>query len=569
LRYSFWVAAAVLLALHVVSIPLTIWEHDEVQFALGVDRYEPLRHHPAPPGAPLFIGAAKLVRPLFPDAFHALRALNVAATIAGLAALLAAFESLTRNRTTATLSACLFYASPSMLVHGMAAFSDTGAVALLALALWLGAKAQDEPRFAWGFALACAAAVGWRPQFAMAVVPLLFATLVFVRGWRARGLALVSFTVGCLAWLVPLVAATGGIAGFVQWLFGQAAYYAAHDASLSRNGVSTSLLFFRFIAHPWGPKLLAFPVLLAAAIGAALSLRMKRLLPIAVMGAVYLAFALATMDPADAVRYALPSLVVVALFAAIAVTRLRHAAWLALAAYTIGAYVYTSPLLRARAHTPSPPVAAAAALRALVPRHSIVLYDLPLRPHAEYLLPDFPQMRMDEGLRRFGDRVDVPLFIYADGAVRQHVYQWPDSDAYRKLTRGFYRAVSFVDVPPQRRYVALEGIFAPERSRDGESWRWIAAHAALRLPDVRASHVRITLRLPPEYPFEDNRVSVGGGTVVLRRGASQSILVPLARGPNTIRIVPERSFVPNDLPGRNNRDRRTLSVMLTSVEQLP
>lgn len=556
-----------MLALHFVSIPLTIWEHDEVQFAMGVDRYEPLRHHPAPPGAPLFIGAAKLVRPLFPDAFHALRALNIVATIAGLAALIAAFGSLTRNRATATLGACLFYASPSMLVHGMTAFSDPGAIALLALALWLGAKAQDEPRFAWGFALACAASVGWRPQFAIAVLPLFFATLVLVRNWRARFVALGAFTLGCLAWLVPLVMATGGVAGFVQWLFGQAAYYAAHDASLSRNGISTSLLFFRFIAHPWGPKLLAFPVLVAAAIGAALSLRAKRLLPLAIMGAVYLAFALATMDPADAVRYALPSLVAVALFAAVALTSLHHAAWLALAAYAIGAYLYASPLLRARAHTPSPPVAAAAALRALVPRHSIVLYDLQLRPHAEYLLPEFPQMRIDEGLHRFGDRVDVPLFIYADGAVGQHVYQWPDSDAYRKLTRGFYRAVSFVDVPPERRYVALSGVFAPERSRTGQSWRWISRAATLRLPDLGTRTAVLTLRLPPEYPFDGNRISVNGQLVALRRGQQLDVAVPLARGRNEIHLVAERAFAPKDIPNSRNADPRVLSVMLTHVVQ--
>jgi hypothetical protein len=264
------------------------------------------------------------------------------------------------------------------------------------------------------------------------------------------------------------------------------------------------------------------------------------------------------MDPADAVRYAIPSLPLVALLAGHALARVPFAVLL----YVAGAYWYAMPILRTRATTPSPPAAAAKWIQANVPKDTLVLFDMPLVPHASWLLRDYKTMRIDAGLAQ---GFDTPIVLYADGEAQGVTFRWPDTDAYRKLTRQHYGAVSVIPVPLEQRFRVVEGVYAPERRRDGRSWRWIGARGVIELPELGASQVRIVLRTPPEYPLDRNAVTVNGTTVEIRKDQTVEVIVSYAR---RITFLPERTFVPARIPGANNRDARTLSVMLTSVEQL-
>jgi len=290
-------------------------------------------------------------------------------------------------------------------------------------------------------------------------------------------------------------------------------------------------------------------------------------LPLAAGCLAYLAFALWSMDPADAVRYALPSLPLVALLAALALTRVPALALLSLA-YAYGAWWYASPLLRTRAVLPSPPAASATWIMATVSRDAVILYDNPLWPHSRYLLRGWRTMRIDAGLAQYGGDPSVPMVLWADGergSAEGFTFDWPDTDAYGKLTRRHYGAVSVIPLPAAQRFRVVGGVFPPERRRDGTSWRWIGARGIIELPSQLGAQVRVVLRTPPEYPLDANRVRVNGTLVELRRGQSAAIVIPYAP-----RIVfePERTFVPAQIAGANNRDARTLSVMLTSVEQL-
>jgi hypothetical protein len=595
-RHSILAAAALLLvaALHFASVPRTIWEFDESWFAAAVERYEPLLHHPPPPGYPLYIGFAKLL-PGTP--FSALLVTSMLAVVAGLGCFFVAFRELAGAKT-AVIATMLLYASPALLVSGTLPQSDAGAMALFGLAIWACARmlpvagGRLPPQGAaegtgnWQLAtaaLACAATIGWRLQMSIAVVPMFLAAVLLLKTWRERFAAVAAFGVACLAWFVPLVVEAGGPESYWKWLSGQAAYYAQHDADLSRSGHSASHIALRFVAHPWGPKWLALPVLLLAVLGAFFVLVERRPLrpptdrdkpggrsgrrstgPLAVGCLVYLAFALATMDPADAVRYAIPSLPLIALLAGTALARVPVAVLL----YVAGAYWYAMPVLQTRARTPAPPTAAARWIQANVPRDTLVLFDMPLAPHASWLLRDYRSMRIDAGLARHGGDPAVAMVIYADGErgeAKGVTFRWPDTDAYRKLTRQHYGAVSVIPLPVEQRFRVVEGVYAPERRRDGRSWRWIGARGVIELPDRGATHVRVRLRTPPEYPLDRNRVRVNGVDVEIGHGKSVEVVVPFAR---RLTFLPERTFVPARIPGANNRDARTLSVMLTSVEQL-
>jgi hypothetical protein len=559
-------------ALHYSTIPKTIWEYDEQLFALGVEDYQPLVHYPPPPGYPIYMGFAKVIA-LFTggDAFRALIIASVITLAAGLMAWYFAFREITGEPSIAIFGAMLLYVSPALLISGVLPQSDSGALALFGLAAY--ACAKKSPQFA---AVACAACVGWRQQFAVAIVPMLLVSLVFFKGWRDRVRAIATFGVTCLIWLMPLIIATNGPVGFWKWLSGQAAYYASHDADLSRSGYSTSLLLFRFFAHPWGPKWLALPLLAIAAIGALMLVARKNklALPLATGCILYLGFALATMDPADAVRYAIPSLPAIALFAAVPLMKLALIGFLVVATYAAGAVDYTLPVLRARATSDAPSYAAAKWIRGHVPKNTIVLYDLPLRPHAENLLREWKSMRADAGLAKFGGDPNVPMVLYADGArgaLPGVTFAWPDTDAYRKLTRQHYGAVSVIALPATGRYRALYGINSPERTREGASWRWIAERGVIELPDLGKSNVRLTFHAPGDYPLGENRIRVRVHgrelAITVQTNSDAQLTIPIPPGITRIEIEPEKSFVPAQVAGAMNRDTRRLSVMLTNVEQ--
>ncbi|HEU4887157.1 MAG TPA: hypothetical protein VFV49_04670, partial [Thermoanaerobaculia bacterium] len=309
------VALLLVTGLHCTSIPRTIWEYDECLYAAAIEKFEPLRHHPPPPGSPVYIAFAKVVALVAPDTLTAMIATSVLAVALGFLGFVLAFGAIA-DRQTGLLAALLLYTCPAVLISGPLPQADAGALALLGFAIWACARNRVVL-----CGVLCALCIGWRLQLSIAVVPMLFAAVVMMRTWRERLIAVATFGVTCLAWFVPLVLATGGPASFWQWLSGQAAYFAAHDADLSRSGHSAAQIALRFIAHPWGPKWLSLPLLVLALLGIR---RDRRLIPLAVGSLVYLGFALATMDPADAVRYAIPSLPLVALLAASLGVRWPH-----------------------------------------------------------------------------------------------------------------------------------------------------------------------------------------------------------------------------------------------------
>jgi hypothetical protein len=607
-RWKLFAAIAFLAvaAVHFAAVPRSIWEFDESLFAAAVERYEPLRHHPPPPGYPLYIGFAKLVALVTPDAFTALLATSVIALLAGFCIFVIAFRAiasgapasrrLDRRRPApppeegrrdaarpaggdaGVPAALLLYLSPALLISGTLPQSDAGALALLGLAIWGCTRER-----AWLCGMLCAIAIGWRLQLAVAVVPMFLAAVVMMRTWRDRLVAIGAFGVACLAWFVPLVIEAGGPASYWNWLSGQARYYAHHDADLSRSGYSPAQIALRFIAHPWGPKWLSLPLLVLALLGVG---RNRRLIPLACGSLAYLAFALATMDPADAVRYAIPALPLFALLAASwsagvspaeqaassppsgtgagrsRISR-RDAGVPLVILYAVGAIWYAWPVLHARATSLAPPTAAVAWIKANVSRDTIVLYDAALWPHASYLLRDRKTTRVEPA------DASIPMVILADGergTAPGVTFRWPDTDAYRKLTREHYGAVSVIPVAATERFRVVEGAYARERTRDGRAWRWLGARAILELPDLGAKAARVVLRTPSEYPLDGNRVRINDAVVDLKRDSTAEAIVPIVDG--RITITAERTFIPAQIRGANNRDARTLSVMLVSVEQL-
>lgn len=571
---DFIAACIVFLVVLLFGMPASPWEFDETLFFRGLHRYDPVAHHPPPPGYPVFMGAGRLVREVIPSDFAALLVVSVVSSAIAFAMFALAFRNMTGDATAGLIAAVLFYFSPAMLVHASLPISEPGALALLAAALYFHSRGS-----AGLFALFAALTVGWRIQFSIFVVPLFLLSVLLMRRWRDRGAALAVFTAVCVVWLVPLAVAVGGVEELIRFETGQGKYLAAHDAGQSRSGWTAPMIALRFIAHPWGVKMASFPVLLAAAAGLVIAARARRhlLAPPAIAGAGYLAFALWTMDPADGVRYAIPVVLTTAVFAGIGATaiaqRLAVPRYALPAIYAAASLVYVGSLLAQRSSSDSPPVRAARYALARYSDGAVATYELPLWPHATYYLRDFRPRRFDDAMAHFYERADVPMFLYADGgslAPGSRTFSWAPSDAYSKLTRNHYRVASIVPLPPQSRFRAIRGIYGWEREPEGLAWRWIAAEAQLQLPRGPERDLHLDLGLPPDSAIESNEVAIAvdgraAGSWRVERGGVTPVTIPIAAGAPVVTIRPERAFVPDEVPGSLSRDPRTLSVKLLTL----
>lgn len=584
-RFSWIAIATVAVAIiRLVTRQATHWEFDEYLFRMGVESFEPLRHHPHPPGYPLLIGLGQAIDLVVNDPFFSLMALAWLSSVVGFFAFAMALREITGSEPAAVAGALLFSLSPAMLVHGTEPMSDSPALMFLALAFWaatrLGGSRADRAMV--GFAASCAASIGCRPQYAVAIVPVFLVVIVIKGSARVKVAGLVAFTAVCLIWLVPLIDAVGGLDRFIEWETGQASYVAAHDAHLSRGTRSWVEIALRFVAHPWGPKALAIPTLALAALGLAelVRRRLGAAWPIVAVSAIHLVFTIATSDPADGVRYQLPSQMAVALFASLGIAVLARGAGapraglvVATGALLVGYGAYAWPVVHPRATEPSPPARAIAWANDRIPRGAIVLWDASLRPHADATLRGFETMPVETGLARYFDRPEVELWVLADGTTRvpgAQLFSWPPSDAYGKLTRNHYRAVSLIPLALERRFLPVKGVNPWERDADRPEWRWLDQVSAIRIPPG-VGDLRLDFELPKEAPYEATmlRLRIDGVRVrelSIRRGEQATCVVPLLDGRHAeLEMVSSEAFTPAMAEGR---DPRRLALTLTGLERV-
>ncbi len=591
-------------AVRLLTLPRSLWEWDEILFVRGILHFDPLHHSPHPPGYPLLIGLGKLVNMLVGDPFVSLVALNVIASLVSYAALVSAFrrfalpadqvpaermpvERMAAAERAAVAGALLFHFMPSMLVYGPLALSDGPALMFLSLALAAAARLPESASLRPALALGvfASAAIGCRPQLCLSVLPMTAAALWLAPSRRriATAIGAISaFTAVSLLWFVPLVSAVGGVSGLLALLGKQAGLVVTYDADLPRAGRSAIRIASRFVAHPWGDRWTSLPVLALAAVGSVLLIRNRRVLPLAVLTAIELAFCLLVMNPDDGVRYALPALLGVAFAAGIGCEALARrlrvpaTAYGATALIAAGCVAFAWPLLVARTTTDSPPAQAARWIRESAPAGTVVLVDKDLAAHASYLIPRRTRYPVEEGLQRHPGRRGMPAFLYGDGTSGWEgalTFQWPASDAYGKLTRGLYRVVTVSPVPPRRRYQAVRGVHDYEPTVRERGWRWMEPEAVIRVFPHGNRAVALTLGLSKLAPWPSVRVDLSvdgasGASVEVRRGEQQRLVLPLPAAETVdISFRSSASFVPAEA-GLNAADRRRLAVQLLDVEQL-
>ena len=340
----------VFLLAHLPFLASTLEDVDSINFALGLRDFDPVRHRPHPPGYPIYMVLGKAANTVMSEP----RALAVWGALFGALsafALMRLFGSLDRmdaggeapapgeasawraiatpaaSATLMTLAAPLFWFTASRPMSdtvGLAA--ALGVQAVLATAMlrqgrpsatstrgeFDAATASASGRLILLGAFTSAVAIGVRSQAAWLTLPLLVLVLFDRAGRGAAGAllgSLVWFTVGALAWAIPLVIATGGPAAYIQAVTAQGAEdIAGVDLLITNLGIRRAAfgLLDTFI-HPWAWNPLGVAVTALAAIGAVAMLwRSRRALLVLLAAFVpYAAFHLFFQETVTT-RYALP-----------------------------------------------------------------------------------------------------------------------------------------------------------------------------------------------------------------------------------------------------------------------
>ncbi|HKR65648.1 MAG TPA: hypothetical protein VJZ00_18095 [Thermoanaerobaculia bacterium] len=577
-RTGFIVLWLIIIASRIPAVSKSLLDWDETLFASGVREYDVTIHHPHPPGYPLFIAAAKLLRPLVSSDFRAVQGI---ATLASALLFPAAFllaRALKLRASVAIAAAVLTSFLPTVWYHGGTALSDVPAMclALFASALLLA------PRTYFAGCIVAVLAIGFRPQLL-----LVMAVPAILGAWELRKTRMIA-----LSWLAgaTLVALTYfGAAyfssefphGFLRQIHYTTKHIEEADSLANPSRPSLRELAPRAIWFPFAGGRARWWILAFAAIGLlhALVSGHRAALILLLM---FVPTALVTwmlLDPTCTPRYAVAYAPLYAFLAAIGTGAIaerlgrRDTLFHALATTLITAMLvsWTRPALQLVHDEPSPPVAAFEWVRTYVPRTGPrVFIENELGYHAQYLMSDYDYKQVFEGHDIRPEDMQPGNVLVIEGESREpgaHVFRRPRK-ALWQLARSRYFEGSVIPMHTMTWFE--DGWYGREGDNDSW-WRWMGSKAGILLPALEKSgELRMKFYVPIDTTPRPPVVTLTwNGAVIDHIRATKADL-------EIVRVLPSRKGTPNELgisvdvwanPKRDHTgdDSRDLGLKLTSI----
>lgn len=371
-RWALWLVFAAVLLSRLLFVPNTLEDIDSTNFARALVEFDPARHQPHPPGYPVYVAVAKVVRALLPEPARALGTLSALAQAALVLALPTLFRGLGASPGGVVTGTLLTLFCPALWFNGARPMSDSVGLLFIVVTQALLLRALAAPAGLPLASLLVGLSPGTRLQAAFLTVPLwLFA---FARARGRRLVSLLALAGGAALWALPLVALSGGLERYLAAFgdtLGQAAAFEPLLSGFTLNRAARALRLV--LLGPWVEPALGAVVVALAGVGfAAAAARRPAALGLALLAfAPYLTVHLLLQD-AMTVRYALPYVPFFAFLAAesldaAAAWRPGRWAWLARraapAAIALWSAALTLPALRGYATGPTPPYAALAEVK--------------------------------------------------------------------------------------------------------------------------------------------------------------------------------------------------------------
>ncbi len=576
-----WLVGVASIAVAVTRIwarSATLWDWDETLFCMGVHKYDVALHHPHPPGFPLYIAFAKVLRLAVHSDFHALQAIVTLSAIALFPLLFWLTWELRFPFATAFCASLLFVFLPNVWFYGGTAFSDVPGLALLLAACAALVAGCSDRRFYFAGAVLLGLATAIRPQALMVgCAPALVASWARICERRARDIIAASLIgIAIIAVSYGGAALVTGVPGYMAANHGLSEYVHKVDSFLNPDRPSVVSLFGSFFVHeiPGGRSSDAIAAL--ALIGIVIA-AVRRDLRVALLVAMFLPFNVFgwfMLDTNSISRYAVSYLPMYAILAVYAVAFLPLLQAVVVAAIVARLVWWTLPPLREVRHTQSPPVAAMRWIRTHIPHTATLYVHGSMGPWSTYMLTDYDTTIVGGGEDLPAVPVTANEWYLTEGATAVIGGQNFVRERGRlfDIARQRYFEVSVAPVSGMLRFV--DGWYG-EESVGTAAWRWMSGHSRTQMPPV-CGNARLTLGfdIPSELVPRHATITISvNGTpvdrfVITTPSVKKSWVVP-ARADRWNDLEVTLDKVINPAREHISPDARDLGLNLTSYSWTP
>lgn len=464
------IAASLLAAVsRVFALARTPWDWDELLFMLSLDHYDVARHHPHPPGFPLYVLAAKVFRLLGASDFHALQIVSFLGAIAIVPAMFFLCRELRMTFRQSMSAALLLAFFPNVWLYGGGAFSDVPSMTLIVAAVALLLAGCRSPRAYYAGALLLSIAACFRPQnLAVGFAPFLIAS--FFRQRRQIVVAIVTITI-VMAASYGVAASLTGWTAYREATRTHRAYIIGRDSFLSPSRAPLWRVFDDFFVMPYHAPVINAIITLASLI-AIVRRRRPGLIALATFGPLAV-FSWLFLDRYSASRFSIGYAPLFAILSADALS----VSCVFVAIYSL---FWTWPALMAVRNEISPPVKA----MMQIPRGAVVYVQTAMAPFAEWYL-------RAQSVEDIGDARPPDSTLQPSDYLAENPRGFPRGRLWDIARRRYFD----VSVRPIAHRIQFGGGWYGEEGTPAQRWRWMGAHSEALLPGGPA-RVQLSLYVP-------------------------------------------------------------------------
>lgn len=514
--------ALVCAATRFLAMARSPWDWDEVLFSLAMRDYDVTLHHPHPPGFPLYIAMAKVLRLVIPDDFRALQAVSLLAGMLVFPAVFLLARELRLRFSTSVVAGALFAFFPNVWFFGGGAFSDVPSIVLVCFAsalLFRGARSRDAY---WLGTLLLAIAVGIRPQnILVGLFPGIYATRR-----RRPGEIAVALLIGLVVIGLAFGGAmhfTGSAEQYLRVVAEHGDYIARVDSFRSPERPAPWRLFDRFFIKQYqsSPLSLVTSLFVLVSVIGAIRDRDRSLLHNALTFGPFAIFALLMLDRFSISRFSIGYAPMFAILAADGIRRVARDRKFepVLASALILAFIaYTAPALGTVRREVSPSILAAqAAAERVDPSREQLFVGHTMSTFMDLVAPGMPYKRVIDDRAMALSAREGPAWLLAEitdtkpeGLVfhREHDQLW-------NISRRKYFDIKLAPLAARPKFVS--GWYSPE-TFDIHEWRWTSGRSVAILPPMSSEALlRMHFGIPREVmPYRPTITVAVNGRVVDR-----------------------------------------------------
>ena len=541
-----------------LAMARSLWDWDEALFTMAMRDYDVTMHHPHPPGFPVYIAMAKVMRLVVSDDFRALQSVNMIAAVLVFPAMFLFARELRLGFTTSASAAALFAFFPNVWFFGGGGFSDVPSIVLvLFAAAFLLRGIRDRKSYFIG-TLLLALAIGIRPQnLLVGLVPGILAT------WRRRwweilialllGIVIVGTAFG------SAIHFTGSLDDYLRMVREHGDYITRVDSFRAPARPPLWRIFDRFFIKQYQSPVLSViaSLFVVISIAGAIRERSRPLLLNALTFGAFALFAWLMLDRFSISRFSIGYQPMFAVFVADGIRRAgRQREWMLSAALVFAFIVYTFPALTPVRNEVAPSiVAASTAAQRIDPEREQLFVGHTMMVFMDLLAPRFPYMRVVDDRALPVDAKEHSWLLAEITTTKDEGFVFRrERGALWNISRRHYFDIKLAPLSQRARFDA--GWYEAE-SENTHQWRWMGAHSFTELPPARGETLlRVHFGVPGELVQQHPHITVrlNGREIDTIRVAADSIerdyhVQPAAEGQsNVLEIHIDRTVPSHDPP---------------------